>query len=132
CGTCHQEAFGWTISPLFALTRLLRDPLFLFDGSDCLSSGVPNGDRFARSTQMLSKALIRIEIGVPDGADFTLTSAVDPLGCPTPSSLGALRMYRRSFPAANTAFLTTVMWDGRENVNKLNDTVVLIQANLAH
>jgi hypothetical protein len=132
CGTCHQEAFGWTISPLFALTRPPGDPLFLFDGSDCLPPGVPNDDRFASSTQMLSKALIRIEIGIPDGADFTLTSAVDPLDCPTPPTAGALRMYRRPLPAANTAFLSTVMWDGRENVNKPNNTVALIQANLAH
>jgi hypothetical protein len=132
CGTCHQEAFGWTISPLFALTRPASDPLFVFDGSDCLPPGVPNPDRFASSTQMLSKALIRIELGIPEGADFTLTSAVDPLHCPTPPSGASLRMYRRPLPAANTAFLSTVMWDGRENVNKPNNDVALIQANLAH
>jgi hypothetical protein len=132
CGTCHQEAFGWTISPFFALTRPPGDPLFVFDGSDCLPPGVPNEHRFASSTQMLSKALVRIEIGIPEGADFTLTSAVDPLRCPTPPSAALLRMYRRPLPAANTAFLSTVMWDGRENVNKPNNTVALIEANLAH
>jgi hypothetical protein len=132
CGTCHQEAFGWTISPLFALTRRHSDPLFVFDGSDCLPPGVRNHNRFANSTQMLSKALVRIEIGVPAGADFTLTEAVDPLHCPTPLSAATLRMYRRPLPAANTAFLSTVMWDGRENVNRPNNTVALMQANLAH
>ena len=132
CGTCHQEAFGWTISPLFALTRPASDPLFVFDGSDCLPPGVPNHNRFASSTEMLSKALVRIEIGIPDGADFTLTSAVDPLACPTAPSGANLRMYRRPLPVSNTAFLSAVMWDGRENVNKPNNTVALIQANLAH
>jgi cytochrome c peroxidase len=132
CGTCHQEAFGWTISPLFALTRLPGDPLFVFDGSDCLPPGVPNHHRFRDSTQMLSKALIRIEIGVPATADYTLTAFVDPLRCPTPPSAASLRMYRRPLPAANTAFLSTVMWDGRENVNKPNNTVALIQADLAN
>jgi hypothetical protein len=104
----------------------------VFDGSDCLPPGVPNEHRFENSTQMLSKALIRVEIGVSPVADFTLTSAIDPLSCPTPPSAAALRMYRRPLPAANTAFLSTVMWDGRENVNRPNDTVALIHANLAN
>ena len=132
CGTCHQEAFGWTISPLFALTRAPNDPLFVFDGSDCLPPGVPNPDRFKNSTQMLSKALVSIDIGIPGNADFTLTSAFDPQHCPTPPSAADLRMYRRPLPAANTAFLSTVMFDGRENVNPPNNTVPLIQADLAH
>src|SRR5580765_3069926 len=34
CATCHQEAFGWTITPTFARTRRPDDPLFAFDGSD--------------------------------------------------------------------------------------------------
>ena len=132
CGTCHQEAFGWTITPTFARTRRPDDPLFAFDGSDCLPPGVANPDPRAHSKAMLSKALVRIDIGIPATADFKLVSAVDPLGCPTPASAADLRMYRRPLPAANTAFLTTVMWDGRENVNPPNNTQALMVANLKH
>jgi hypothetical protein len=132
CGTCHHESLGWTLTPELAQSLPATDPLFLFDGSDCLPPGVPNPDPAARSTQLLAKGLIRIEIGIPAGADYTLVGSFDPLGCPTPPSASVLRMYRRPLPAANTAFLSTVMWDGRENVNAPNNTVALIQANLAH
>jgi cytochrome c556 len=132
CGTCHQEAFGWTITPAFARSRKPSDPLFVFDGSDCLPAGVANPDPPANSREMLAKALIRIDIGVPATADFTLVSAVDPLACPTPPSAADLRMYRRPLPASNTAFVTTVMWDGRENVNPPNNTQDLIIADLKH
>jgi hypothetical protein len=57
---------------------------------------------------------------------------VDPLACPTPPSAADLRMYRRPLPASNTAFVTTVMWDGRENVNPPNNTKDLIIADLKH
>jgi cytochrome c peroxidase len=132
CGTCHQEAMGWTITPGFARSRKPSDPLFVFDGSDCLPPGIANPDPAANSTEMLSKALVRIDIGIPPTADFVLVSAVDPLACPTPPSAADLRMYRRPLPAANSAFLSTVMWDGRENVNPPNNTSALIFANLEH
>ena len=59
-------------------------------------------------------------------------SAVDSLGCATPATATALRMYRRPLPTANTAFQTTVMWDGRENVNPPNNTPAVVLADLAH
>jgi cytochrome c peroxidase len=132
CGTCHAEAFGWTITPEFAQARPANDPLFVFDGSDCLPPGVANPNPAANSRQMLSRANVRIDIGIPPGADFTLVSYNDPLGCPTPPSATDLRMYRRPLPASNSAFLTTVMWDGREMVNPPNNTIALIQADLKH
>jgi hypothetical protein len=132
CGSCHQESYGWTITPEFAQSRPANDPLFVFDGSDCLPPGVPNPSPTTSSTQMLSKALVRIEIGIPMNADYTLVDSFDPLHCPTPPSAATLRMYRRPLPAANTAFLSTVMWDGRENVTAPNNTVTLIGQDLAH
>ena len=48
-------------------------------------------------------------------ADYTLVGSNDPLGCPEAPSAAGLRMYRRPLPAANSAFLATVMWDGRES-----------------
>jgi cytochrome c peroxidase len=132
CSTCHQEKLGWTITPQFAQHRALYDPLFAFDGSDCLPAGAVNPNPAMNSTQMLEKALVRITIGIPEGADFTLLSFTDPLQCPTPPGAAGLRMYRRPLPAANTFFLSTVMWDGRENVNPPNNSVGLIQADLEH
>jgi cytochrome c peroxidase len=132
CGTCHQESQGWTITPDFARSRSASDPLFAFDGSDCLPPGVANTNPTLNSTQMRSKANVRIDLPIPSGADFTLTSYSDPLGCPTAPSAAGLRMYRRPLPTSNTAFATTVMWDGRENVNPPNATTALMHANLAH
>lgn len=132
CGTCHAEATGWTITPALAQSKPASDPLFLFDGSDCLPPGVSNPNPGANSTQMLQKANVRIDIPIPAGADFTLTSFVDPIGCPTAPSPADVRMYRRPLPSANSAFLATVMWDGRENVNPPNNTVSLVQADLDH
>jgi len=132
CGTCHAETAGWTITPAFAQNLPANDPLFVFDGSDCLPPGVSNPNRAANSTQMLSKANVRIDIPIPTNADFTLAAYTDPIGCPTPPSATDIRMYRRPLPASNSAFLATVMWDGRENVNPPNNTTGLIQANLNH
>jgi cytochrome c peroxidase len=132
CGTCHQEAFGWTITPEFVRSRRADDPLFAFDGSDCLAPGVVNQRPRDNSTLLLAKGLVRVEIAIPATADFALVSAVDPLGCATPASAAALRMYRRPLPTANTAFQSTVMWDGRENVNPPNNTPALMLANLKH
>ncbi|WP_394839079.1 hypothetical protein LVJ94_19510 [Pendulispora rubella] len=132
CGTCHQEDQGWTITPDFAKSLPADDALFVFDGSDCLPPGAPNPDPEVNSTAMLSKALVRVDIGIPATADFTLEAYTDPFHCPTPPSAAGLRMYRRPLPSANTAFLSTVMWDGRENVNPPNNTVGLIEANLSN
>lgn len=132
CGTCHLEAQGWTITPASAKSLPKTDPLFIFDGSDCLPPGVPNPNPTARSTELLAKGLIRIELGIPSNADYTLVSYTDSLNCPIPPSAANLRMYRRPLPTANTAFLSTVMWDGRENVSPPNNTIPMVQANLAH
>jgi cytochrome c peroxidase len=126
CGTCHVEAVGWTVTPAYARTLPASDPLFVFDGSDCLPPGVPNPDPATHSRQMLGFGNVRVELPIPPGADFVLTGYLDPLGCPSPPGAAALRVYRRPPPASNTAFLTTVMWDGRENV------AATVRDDLAH
>jgi hypothetical protein len=115
CGTCHHEEQGWTITPEFARTLPANDPLFVFDGSDCLPPGVANPDPSTNSKAMLGNGLVRIELKIPDGADYKLVDYTDPLGCPTLPAGSPLRFYRRPLPTSNTAFLSTVMWDGREN-----------------
>jgi cytochrome c peroxidase len=116
CATCHHQDQGWTITPSFARSAAPTDPLFLFDGSNCLGPGVANPDPAHNSTEMLGYGNVRIELAVPASSDYVLTEVVDPLDCPSPPTAGALRVYRRPLPVANSAFLATVMWDGRENV----------------
>lgn len=113
CGTCHKIDQGWSFTPAAASALPSSDPLFVFDGSDCLAPGQPNPDPTANSRALLRNGLIRVEIAIPAGADYTLVDARDRLGCP-PLAGSTLRMYRRPLPSANSAFLTTVMWDGRE------------------
>ncbi|WP_394829588.1 hypothetical protein [Pendulispora albinea] len=132
CGSCHLEELGWTVTPEYARTLPARDPLFLFDGSDCLPPGTSNANPGTNSTLMLSKALVRVELPIPATADYTLAGFNDPLRCATPPSAAKIRNYRRPLPSANTFFLSTVMWDGRENVNPPNNTTDLIRANMAH
>jgi hypothetical protein len=114
CGTCHHEDQGWTTTPAFVQSVAEGDPLFAFDGSDCLPPGVPNPSASANSTELRRFGNIRIELPIPLGADYTLVGSTDPHGCPSPPTASGLRLYRRPLPVANSAFLTTVMWDGRE------------------
>jgi cytochrome c peroxidase len=115
CGTCHKVDQGWSFTPAAASKLPATDPLFVLDGSDCLAPGQANPNPATSSKALLHNGLIRVEIPIPQGADFTLASYTDPLGCPTsPLTTGVLRMYRRPVPSANSAFSITIMWDGRE------------------
>jgi cytochrome c peroxidase len=115
CGTCHHEDQGWTTTPAFVQTVEDGDALFAFDGSDCLPPGAPNPSAASNSTELRRFGNVRVELPVPSGADYALVASTDPLGCPTTPSAAGLRLYRRPLPAANSAFLATVMWDGRES-----------------
>ena len=115
CGTCHKIDQGWSFTPAGASTLPSSDPLFLLDGSNCLAPGAANPSPSTNSTALLRNGLIRVEIALPANADYTLTNYTDPLHCPgDPRATHTLRMYRRPLPSANSGFLTTVMWDGRE------------------
>ncbi len=120
CGTCHQESDGWTVTPPHIQARFDAsggtDPIFRTnDGSNCPLADVSTVEaKRAAYSNLLNKGLIRVSIGVPAGAEFTVVSISDPFGCPetTPSGLA---LFRRPLPATNLRFLTTVMWDGRES-----------------
>ena len=55
-------------------------------------------------------AALRVGIGIPAGAEFTLVDVDDPYGY---ASASELSLFRRPLPSTNLAFLTGVMWDGR-------------------
>jgi cytochrome c peroxidase len=141
CLSCHSPTEGWTLTPpgvkaRFAATRGL-DPLFrLVDGAN-----TPNADVSSENTRrsaysmLLSKALIRVGIGVPAGAEFTLYAVDDPYGF---ASSTELSLFRRPLPSTNLGFLSAVMWDGRETIQPITSTgtgpadTVALQANLTH
>ena len=115
CGTCHKVDQGWSFTPAAAATLPSSDPLFVLDGSNCLAPGQPNPNPSANSTALLHAGVIRVEIPIPANADYQLVGYTDPFNCPSnPMVTHTLRMYRRPLPSANSGFLTTIMWDGRE------------------
>lgn len=119
CSTCHQASDGWTITPEHIQERFRRtrgsDPLFRTnDGSNCEGADVSSFSKAKDAySLLLNKGLIRVELPIPINAEFAVLSTDDPYGCT--STPGTLSLYRRVLPATNLRFLSTVMWDGREN-----------------
>jgi hypothetical protein len=118
CATCHQSEDGWSITPEHVRARFAatkgEDPLFRpNDGATCPSDDVSTvGARREAYRMLLSKGLIRVGIGIPANAEFTLIGVDDPYNCATAAELS---LYRRPLPSTNLSFLTAVMWDGRES-----------------
>ena len=123
CETCHRADNAWSLTPAYAahLARTNRsDPLFApVDGSDCPATSADRPDA-KKSLMLIRYGLIREHIGIPAGADFSLITATNPKKCSIPPADpaigGKLVLYRRPLPATNLNFLSTVRWDGRENV----------------
>ena len=120
CGSCHQPSDAWSVTPAhiqerFAATQGL-DPIFrTVDGADCPSADISTVQaRQQAYSMLLNKGLIRVSIGVPSNAQFSITNIADPHNCVDTTS-SALALFRRPLPACNLPFLTTVMWDGRES-----------------
>jgi cytochrome c peroxidase len=135
CVTCHQPSTGWTVTPAQVRRRFERtgglDPIFRTnDGSNSPFADVSTVEaRRSAYSMLLNKGLIRVGIGVPAGAEFTLESADDPYGF---ASAGELSLFRRPQPSTNLAFLSTVMLDGRETFPGQSITFDLMdQANAA-
>ncbi len=119
CSSCHRPAQGWSITPESVKRRFEesrgRDPIFRpNDGSNCSGADVSTlAKRKAAFSMLLNKALIRVGLDVPAGAEFVIESVDDPYNCGAP--LTGASLYRRVLPATNLRFLSAVMWDGRES-----------------
>jgi cytochrome c peroxidase len=117
CVTCHQPSDAWTVTPaIFASAHGLSraGSNFQFDdGSNC-EGAIPTSlaQRRAASSLLLNKGLIRVGLSVPVDAEFSVVAVDDPYRCG--GSLDNVSLYRRVLPSTNLAFLSTVMWDGRE------------------
>jgi hypothetical protein len=117
CVSCHQPDEGWTVTPPQIQVRFDAtdglDPIFRpVDGANAPDVDVSTVEaRRAAYSMLLTKGLIRVGIGLPQGAEFELVSVDDPYGY---ASATELSLFRRPLPATNLAFLSGVMWDGRE------------------
>jgi hypothetical protein len=117
CVSCHVPAEGWSMTPKGLRERFERsdgtDPVFRpNDGANSPLADVSTRDARERAYSMLlGKALIRVGIGIPVGAEFELVKVDDPYGF---ASAAELSLFRRPLASTNLRFLSTVMWDGRE------------------
>ncbi|MBC8071655.1 MAG: c-type cytochrome [Deltaproteobacteria bacterium] len=116
CVTCHDPGAGWTITPalvqeLFADSYGL-DPIFRTnDGSNSPNADVSTEDaRYDAYRLLLERAVIRVGMPIPAGAEFELVAVDDPYGF---ASANELSLFRRPLPSSNLPFQRTVMWDGR-------------------
>jgi cytochrome c peroxidase len=124
CVTCHLPGEGWAVSPVSIAARFNAtspkgtDAIFREnDGSNsptdpCAPKGATctEAKKRAAYSMLLTKGLIRVGIGVPANAEFTLVAADDPYKF---ASATELSLFRRPLPSTNLAALSTVMWDGR-------------------
>jgi len=119
CFTCHDPGNGWSIGPGGISDRFDAtdgtDPVFRTnDGSVSPNYDVSTVDaRRIAYAMLLTHGDIRVERPIPDGAEFTLTAVDDPYGY---ASAAGLSLFRRPRPSMNLAFISTVMWDGREQI----------------
>src|SRR5438874_2996872 len=125
CVSCHLPTAGWTITPeqtqvIFDLTNggTIDDgfglgAIFrLNDGAN--SPNAPVGtlaQRRAAYSMLLNHGVIKVEMPIPAGAEFSLAAVDDPYGY---ANADHLSLFRRPLPSTNLKFLSTVMWDGRE------------------
>jgi len=118
CFSCHRPAQVWTITPeelssRFAATNGL-DPIFRTnDGSNCEGADVSTLARRRRAfSLLLAKGLIRVELDVPQNAEFEVVDVDDPYRCG--ALFSSISAYRRPLPTTNLRFISAVMWDGRQ------------------
>jgi cytochrome c peroxidase len=127
CVSCHEPSAAWTVTP--SHLRAVFDDSHGGQVPDALGlsaifrtndgANAPNADvstlaaRRRAYSQLLTKGLIRVGIGVPAGADFFLAAVDDPYGY---ASAAELSLFRRPAPTTNLKFLSTIMWDGRETL----------------
>ncbi len=135
CFTCHRAESGWTVTPSGVRDRFEAtgglDPIFRTnDGSVSPFADVSTVEARRKAYAMLlSKGLIRVGIGIPANAEFSLAAVDDPYGF---ASSHELSLFRRPLPSTNLTFLSTVMSDGRETFPGQSITFDLMdQANSA-
>ena len=142
CVTCHQPAENMTVSAAGIRARFDAtggtDPIFRTnDGSNSPLADVSTVEaRRTAYSLLLSKGLIRVGLPIPADAEFELVAVDDPAGyAGNNANDNELSLFRRPLPATNLTFLSTVMWDGRETLQKGSSAAIhfdlMHQANSA-
>jgi cytochrome c peroxidase len=135
CASCHVIGNAMSLSAAQA-ERVYertngRDPLFsAVDGAACPTAAPGQPLNFSLLRQ---NGLIRIGIELPSSLQFTITAVHDPYGCALVrdpvTDVRTVSVYRRPLPSTNLGFLSSVMFDGRENIAPLNSPATF-SANL--
>jgi cytochrome c peroxidase len=118
CVTCHVPSEGWSLEPADAQRRFDatdgRHPLFRpIDGATSPLADVSTvAARREAYALLLARGVIRVGLPIPPGAEFELVDVDDPYGF---AGAAELSLFRRPLPSTNLAFLSSVMWDGRES-----------------
>ena len=141
CETCHQADQAFSMSAQKIQQRFVfsqgKDPLFApIDGANCPNDQQGNP---ASHSLLLTHGLIRIGLTMPVNPEFSLKVIHDPYGCaisqdPKTGQL-IVSVYRRPLPSTNLDFLSTIMFDGRETIDPLNDEQTFeanLTADLSH
>ena len=119
CLTCHRPAQAWSITPQevrarFEATQGTEAIFRTNDGSNCEGADVSTVRRRRDAfSLLLTKGLIRVGLQVPADAEFEIVDVDDPYRCG--ALFTAASVYRRPLPTTNLAFLSAIMWDGRES-----------------
>ena len=133
CVTCHQPAENMSVSVAGIVERFEatggKDPIFRpNDGANSPLADVSTRDKRRDAYSMLlTKGVFRVGLALPDHAEFVLAGVTDPYGY---AGKDELSLFRRPLPATNLTFLSAVMWDGRETLQK--GTAEAIRVDLAH
>jgi hypothetical protein len=137
CVTCHEPSANMTVTPAGLQKRFAdthgMDPIFRTnDGSNSPLADVSSvGARRQAYSMLLRKGVIRVGIAIPTNAEFELVDVKDPYGYAGNNANGnELSLFRRPLPSTNLAFLSTVMWDGRETLQA--GDAAAIHFDLAH
>ena len=125
CVTCHQPGNNMTVSAAGVQARFEEtggtDPIFRpNDGSNSPLADVSTIEaRRAAYSMLLTKGVIRVGLPILATAEFDLLDVRDPYGYAGHNTNGnELSLFRRPLPATNLTFLSTVMSDGRETIQK--------------
>src|SRR5437870_4463400 len=121
CVTCHEPTNNMSVSAAGLRARFEAtdgtDPIFRTnDGSNSPLADVSTLEaRRAAYSMLLTKGLIRVGISIPANAEFELVDVDDPYGyAGHNANNNELSLFRRPLPSTNLAYLSAVMWDGRE------------------
>ncbi|HEV2399895.1 MAG TPA: hypothetical protein VGS27_23340, partial [Candidatus Sulfotelmatobacter sp.] len=135
CASCHIVGNGMGLSAAHAEHVYEQtngtDPLFsAVDGAVCPTAAPGQPLNFSL---LRNNGLIRIGLQLPASLQFTITAVHDPYGCALVtdpvSGVRTVSVYRRPLPSTNLGFLSSVMFDGRENIVPLNSPATF-SANL--